>query len=221
QLLLAESFKVPAGGSFSSITSTQSFVASGKYDGKPAFAAIQESVTAGPQMRRVASALSIRLPDGARTSNGRLSAESFTLGPLRASSAAGETAEDDEASNASTSQVVTRKDLVASVAAELQLSRADVERTVGALLRHIAASLEQGQKVSISKFGSFGLRRRGERVARNPRTGEPLNVPATTFPTFSFSKVLKDKVRDVMPAHEDDGDDDSEEPKKKGLFSWN
>ncbi|PHJ25879.1 dna-binding protein [Cystoisospora suis] len=139
---------------------------------------------------------------------------------LAASNTAQEAAESD-ADETTEGLVVTRKDLIASVAAELQHPRADVERIFAALLRHISTNLEEGRKISISKFGTFGLRRRGERTARNPRTGEALDVAAATFPTFSFSKVIKERVRDVMPAHDVDVDSgEAVEEKKKSLFSW-
>ncbi|KFG65645.1 histone family DNA-binding protein [Toxoplasma gondii RUB] len=217
ELLVAESFKVSPGGGFS-VTASQSF--SGNFRGRQAIAHIQENHTAGPGYRRASSSLSVSFPDLSSTSKEELSFQSSSMGPLQAASAPSETTEEDETTKEVAGSAVTRKDLVASVAAELQVPRAEVEKTVSAFLRHISASLEQGQKVSLSKFGSLGLRRRGERVARNPRTGEQLTVPATTFPTFSFSKVLKDKVREVIPAHEAD-EEDADETKKKGLFGWN
>jgi DNA-binding protein HU-beta len=53
--------------------------------------------------------------------------------------------------------------------------------------------------VSLVGFGSFGTSVRSARMARNPRTGEPIQVPETTVATFAPSKVLKDKVGALHP----------------------
>lgn len=54
--------------------------------------------------------------------------------------------------------------------------------------------------MSLVGFGSFGTSVRSARTARNPRTGEPIQVPETTVATFAPSKVLKDKVNDDSPS---------------------
>ncbi|PFH35010.1 histone family DNA-binding protein [Besnoitia besnoiti] len=215
-------FKVQTGASVSAISAAPCFASgSCKPGSKSAVASSHLSAPVRPGLRHAASSFSVALPGASMTETGMHSeVVPQTASSIAASPAAGATSEDEEAVSTSANAVVTRKDLVASVAAELQVPQKDVERTVNTLLRHISNSLEQGNKVAISKFGTFGLRRRGERTARNPRTGEPLNVPASTFPTFSFSKVLKEKVREVMPVHQEESDEEPIEEKKKGLFSW-
>ncbi|MDT8342692.1 MAG: HU family DNA-binding protein [Longimicrobiales bacterium] len=59
----------------------------------------------------------------------------------------------------------------------------------------IAIELDAGRSVTITGFGTFDTRRRKAREGRNPRTGESINIPAMTVPTFKAGKGLKDRVR--------------------------
>jgi DNA-binding protein HU-beta len=58
----------------------------------------------------------------------------------------------------------------------------------------IAIELDAGRELSISGFGKFGSKRRSARTGRNPATGQPIHIPAKTYPTFSAGKGLKDRV---------------------------
>lgn len=58
----------------------------------------------------------------------------------------------------------------------------------------IAEELDGGSRVAIGGFGSFEVRRRKARTARNPRTGESISVPARNFPAFKPASGLKDRV---------------------------
>lgn len=59
----------------------------------------------------------------------------------------------------------------------------------------IAIELDAGRDFTITGFGTFGTRRRKAREGRNPRTGETIQIPAMTVPTFKAGKGLKDRVR--------------------------
>ena len=59
----------------------------------------------------------------------------------------------------------------------------------------IAAELNAGRKVQITGFGTFQIRKRRKREGRNPQTGEPIQIPASRFPSFSAGRALKDRVR--------------------------
>jgi DNA-binding protein HU-beta len=54
--------------------------------------------------------------------------------------------------------------------------------------------MKNGEKVQLVGFGTFEVKTREERVARNPKTGEPITVPASKHPAFSASKALKDQL---------------------------
>ena len=70
----------------------------------------------------------------------------------------------------------------------------DVELAVNCLLEYIAEALESGERIEIRDFGSFNLRRREPRKARNPKTGEIVELPAKTVIHFKPGKQLKGRV---------------------------
>ena len=70
------------------------------------------------------------------------------------------------------------------------------EKAVSAVFEGITESLKAGDKVALVGFGTFDVKDREERLAKNPRTGEPVVVPATRVPLFKAGKGLKDAVAD-------------------------
>ena len=87
-----------------------------------------------------------------------------------------------------------KADLAQMVQDELQGTRAQAERLVQMLFDAVAGELAKGGTVDIAGFGKFEARARAAREARNPRTGETVQVAATTVPKFKASKTLKDTV---------------------------
>jgi len=69
------------------------------------------------------------------------------------------------------------------------------DEVVDMIFDSIAGELKKGGEVSISGFGIFMAKERAARTARNPRTGETVNVPAMKVPKFRASKTLKDAVK--------------------------
>ncbi len=59
----------------------------------------------------------------------------------------------------------------------------------------IASELNRGNRVQITGFGTFQIRKRKKREGRNPQAGEPIQIPASRFPAFSAGRSLKDRVR--------------------------
>ena len=84
--------------------------------------------------------------------------------------------------------------LVDAVAAKADLSRSDAGNAVEAVFDTITNALQKGDNVSLVGFGTFSVKRRAARTGRNPRTGEPLQIPATNAPGFKAGKGLKDAV---------------------------
>lgn len=74
------------------------------------------------------------------------------------------------------------------------LSKKLCETMVSAMFDVIVESLVQGEKVQLVGFGSFEVKQRAERVGRNPKTGETIQIPASKAPVFKPSKTLKDAV---------------------------
>jgi integration host factor subunit beta len=70
----------------------------------------------------------------------------------------------------------------------------DVELALNCMLGQMADALAQGQRIEIRGFGSFDLHRRPPRIARNPKTGEAVNLPAKVVLHFKQGKDMKDRV---------------------------
>ena len=75
------------------------------------------------------------------------------------------------------------------------MSKADAERALGAFTDAIASAMVRGDEVAVAGFGVFATSQRAAREARNPRTGEVVQVPAMRVPKFKAGKALKDAVR--------------------------
>ena len=89
---------------------------------------------------------------------------------------------------------MNKADLIFSVSEKSGLSRRDAEKAVNAVFESITESLKAGDKVSIVGFGIFDVKERGERMCKNPRTGEDVLSPAVRVPAFKPGKALKDAV---------------------------
>ncbi len=90
---------------------------------------------------------------------------------------------------------MNKADLVNHVAEEAGLTKAQAGAAVEAVLSGITNALAGGDSVSIVGFGTFSVAERGPRTARNPRTGETIEVPASKAPKFKAGKALKDAVK--------------------------
>lgn len=89
---------------------------------------------------------------------------------------------------------MNKTELIAVVAENTGLTKKDAERVVAATFDAVTASLVKGEKVQISGFGSFETKEHEARMGRNPRTKEPIEIPATRVPAFKAAKALKDSV---------------------------
>lgn len=91
-------------------------------------------------------------------------------------------------------KILSRGDLVSTVAQKTGLSAKDVDAAVKAYESAIAQSLKEGGEIRLVGFGTFKTSERGERTSRNPRTGEPITVAARSVVRFTPSKNVKDSV---------------------------
>jgi DNA-binding protein HU-beta len=89
---------------------------------------------------------------------------------------------------------MNKAELIESVAAGADLSKADAGRAVDAVVDSISKALSKGQQVAIVGFGTFGVKHRAARSGRNPRTGETIKIAASNVPGFKAGKALKDAV---------------------------
>lgn len=90
---------------------------------------------------------------------------------------------------------MTKKDIIDLVAKKANLTNKAARESVGALLNGVRDALKRGEKVVITGFGTFSVRKRAERRGRNPKTGEQITIQARKAPGFTPGKTLKKAVR--------------------------
>ena len=89
---------------------------------------------------------------------------------------------------------MNKNDLIAAVAEKSGLSKADSGKAVDGVFDAISGTLKSKGEVRIVGFGTFSTAERKATTGRNPRTGEPLQIAASTQPKFKAGKGLKDAV---------------------------
>ena len=89
---------------------------------------------------------------------------------------------------------MNKNDLVDAVAERTGLAKSDAARAVEAALGTITETLQKGDQVALSGFGTFVAKARAARTGRNPRTGESIAIPASRVPAFKAGKALKDAL---------------------------
>lgn len=90
---------------------------------------------------------------------------------------------------------MNKQDIAEKVHGVLGGTKADAERAVETMVETIVGALTKNEEVSIAGLGIFKTKMRAARTARNPRTGESVNVPSMRVPKFQPAKALKDAVR--------------------------
>lgn len=97
-----------------------------------------------------------------------------------------------------TDNTVTRAQLAEAVYQEVGLSRNDSAQLVDVILEEVSQALIKDEMVKLSSFGSFQVRSKGERVGRNPKTGEEVPIKPRRVLVFRASHVLKDKINRAL-----------------------
>jgi len=90
---------------------------------------------------------------------------------------------------------VNKGELIGKVANELEYTKVETKRIVGCIFKNVSDCLAKGDAVKLVGFGTFGIRKRAAREARNPLTGEKISVPAKSVPFFKAGKELREKVK--------------------------
>ena len=90
---------------------------------------------------------------------------------------------------------MNKGELIDMVAEDVGCTKRDAKTVVECVFDSIAKAMEKGEPVRLVGFGTFGIRKRAARTARNPRTGENISVPAMNVPFFKAGKDLKGKVK--------------------------
>ncbi|MGE3714188.1 MAG: integration host factor subunit alpha [Alphaproteobacteria bacterium] len=95
-------------------------------------------------------------------------------------------------------KTLTRADLSNVVYKQIGLSLQECNSLVDAVIDEICNALEQGNSVKLSSFGTFNLRKKKERMGRNPKTGVEVPITSRTVLSFNASNLLKAKVNESL-----------------------
>ena len=90
---------------------------------------------------------------------------------------------------------MTKQELVAQMASDANITKKAAEAALNSFTDSITNSLKKGDSVTLIGFGTFNISARAARTGRNPRTNEPIQIPARKVPTFKPGKALKDNVK--------------------------
>lgn len=90
---------------------------------------------------------------------------------------------------------MTKTELIEELSERANLTKRAAEDAINTLLDIITEQLAQGNKVTLTGFGTFLVRTRAARMGRNPQTGDPIHIPAQETPAFRAGSNLKDAVK--------------------------
>ncbi len=94
-------------------------------------------------------------------------------------------------------KTITRAHLGEMVYQEVGLSRNESAELLEAVLTEVSNALSRGETVKVSSFGSFSVRQKGQRIGRNPKTGEEVPILPRKVLVFRPSQVLKDRINEL------------------------
>ena len=89
---------------------------------------------------------------------------------------------------------MNKQELISAVADSSGLTKADASKAVEGVFDGITGALKKGDEVRLVGFGTFSVSKRKASTGRNPRTGEPMSIKASSQPKFKAGKGLKDSV---------------------------
>jgi integration host factor subunit alpha len=95
-------------------------------------------------------------------------------------------------------KTLTRADLAEAVFQNVGLPRNESAEIVELVLREIVVSLERGDPVKLSSFGSFGIRDKGQRIGRNPKTGQEVPITPRRVLVFRASNIMKQRINEAL-----------------------
>lgn len=95
---------------------------------------------------------------------------------------------------------MTKAEIIDHVAATVHIPKTQTDAVLTQCLQAIMDALQAGEPVELRGFGRFKLRHRRPRAGRNPRTGEPIAIPAKAVPTFTAGKAFQERVHASVAA---------------------
>jgi integration host factor subunit alpha len=91
-------------------------------------------------------------------------------------------------------KTLTRADLAEALVRKIGLPRNESQDLVELILDEVSATLSKGEGVKLSSFGSFGVRQKGRRIGRNPKTGEEVPITPRRVLVFRASNIMKARI---------------------------
>ena len=92
---------------------------------------------------------------------------------------------------------MTKQDIINDVSSSTGLTKLETEIIMNGVMSTIINSLANNERVELRGFGTFGIKHRMPKKARNPGTGEPVYLPERYVPTFKPSKLMRNKVNNL------------------------
>jgi len=92
---------------------------------------------------------------------------------------------------------MTKQDIINDVSSSTGLTKIETEIIMNGVMSTIINSLANNERVELRGFGTFGIKHRMPKKARNPGTGEPVYLPERYVPTFKPSKLMRSKVNNL------------------------
>tara|TARA_Y100000389_G_scaffold24882_1_gene21604 strand:- start:3023 stop:3346 length:324 start_codon:yes stop_codon:yes gene_type:complete len=91
-----------------------------------------------------------------------------------------------------------KQDIVDAVSAKTGLTKLEVEAVINTSFKEIITTLSRNEKIELRGFGTFAVKHRLPKKARNPKTGDPVYLPERYVPAFKPSKLMKTTVNDKL-----------------------
>ena len=89
---------------------------------------------------------------------------------------------------------MNKSELCAAIAEKTGMTKKDAEKFTGAFVETVIENMKKGERVQVVGFGTFEVRERPARNARNPRTGETIAIEASKAPVFKAGKTLRESL---------------------------
>lgn len=96
------------------------------------------------------------------------------------------------------SKTLTRADLAETVVQKVGLPRNESQELVELVIKVLSERLAEGEAVKLSSFGSFNIRQKGERVGRNPKTGQEVPITPRRVLVFRPSNIMKERINNGL-----------------------
>ncbi len=90
---------------------------------------------------------------------------------------------------------INKDALVDEISTKTELSKKDVEMVLDSMVEAVTKNLKEGNKVTLTGFGTFRVSKRAARVGINPQTKAKIQIPAMSVPKFTAGKALKETIR--------------------------